>query len=592
MINIMSLEGERFIHQKEGKLHTSPPVEHEQERRKRAGEETSQKPAEKLENWMDVLERTHMGHRDDPKVMERIKNHYHKQHVIAPEEIPEGYFENQRQLAREQGHGDIEITDKYRNEQSEIIVNDQKKSLDKWVNYLISDDANYPSWAKYWAFQSMLKMGKFKKSEGEEQNSEGKKEAASFAKRKKDTIVPFPMLNARALSETLSVVEANINEKQKAKKDREPITNTSTKLNDTEFKQLLSTESFSKIYAQFLIEMPEYSTEGLKETRGEWVKYDQGSAPEALVKSLEGYPLEWCTANIAAARTQLNGGDFYVYYSIDDTGEAKIPRLAIRMDGNNKIGEDPRGIASDQNLDPYIGDVLEEKLNEFPDKEAYKKKSSDMKRVTKIEDRYKAGEELSKEDLSFLYELDEKIEGFGHGKDPRIEEMLEGRDPKEDLSDILNIPKERISTTKEEAFSGDIAYHHGDLYLDSLTSAEGLTLPESIGGNLDLDGLTSAEGLTLPESIGGYLNLRSLTSAEGLTLPESIGGYLYLDSLTSAEGLTLPESIGGDLDLRSLTSAEGLTFPESIGGDLDLLSLTSAEKEKLRKKYPQHNSIF
>jgi len=34
MINIMSLEGERFIHQKEGKLHTSPPVEHEQERRK------------------------------------------------------------------------------------------------------------------------------------------------------------------------------------------------------------------------------------------------------------------------------------------------------------------------------------------------------------------------------------------------------------------------------------------------------------------------------------------------------------------------------------------------------------------------------
>ena len=116
MINIMSLEEERFIHQKEGKLHTSPPVEHEQERRKRAGEETSQKPAEKLENWMDVLERTHMGHRDDPKVMERIKNHYHKQHVIAPEEIPEGYFENQRQLAREQGHGDIEITDKYRNE--------------------------------------------------------------------------------------------------------------------------------------------------------------------------------------------------------------------------------------------------------------------------------------------------------------------------------------------------------------------------------------------------------------------------------------------------------------------------------------------
>ena len=34
---------------------------------------------------------------------------------------------------------------------------------------------------------------------------------------------------------------------------------------------------------------------------------------------------------------------------------------------------------------------------------------------------------------------------------------------------------------------------------------------------------------------GGGLDLGGLTSAEGLTLPQSIGGYLYLDSLTSAE---------------------------------------------------------
>jgi len=82
------------------------------------------------------------------------------------------------------------------------------------------------------------------------------------------------------------------------------------------------------------------------------------------------------------------------------------------------------------------------------------------------------------------------------------------------------------------------------------------------------------------------LDLPSLTSAEGLTLPQSIGGNLDLDSLTSAEGLTLPQSIGGDLDLRSLTSAEGLTLPQSIGGSLRLYSLTSAEKQKLRQQRP------
>jgi len=47
---------------------------------------------------------------------------------------------------------------------------------------------------------------------------------------------------------------------------------------------------------------------------------------------------------------------------------------------------------------------------------------------------------------------------------------------------------------------------------------------------------------------GGWLelDLRSLTSAEGLTLPSSIGGWLDLRSLTSAEGLTLPEGFDKD----------------------------------------------
>jgi len=147
----------------------------------------------------------------------------------------------------------------------------------------------------------------------------------------------------------------------------------------------------------------------------------------------------------------------------------------------------------------------------------------------------------------------------------------------------------------------------GSLYLSGLTSAEGLTLPESVGGSLNLRGLTSAEGLTLPGSVAGYLVLYGLASAEGLTLPESVGGDLVLNGLTSAEGLTLPESVGGSLYLSSLTSAEGLTLPESVGGSLRLDGLTSAEgltlpesvggtvylhtlsptdKQSLRQKYP------
>jgi hypothetical protein len=51
---------------------------------------------------------------------------------------------------------------------------------------------------------------------------------------------------------------------------------------------------------------------------------------------------------------------------------------------------------------------------------------------------------------------------------------------------------------------------------NGLITAEGLKLPEHVGGDLDLDGLPrcSAEGLKLPESVVGYLALSGLTTAE------------------------------------------------------------------------------
>jgi len=41
-----------------------------------------------------------------------------------------------------------------------------------------------------------------------------------------------------------------------------------------------------------------------------------------------------------------------------------------------------------------------------------------------------------------------------------------------------------------------------------------------------------------------------------LMLPKRIGGWLYLNGLTSAKGLVLPESIGGGLDVSDKVRAE------------------------------------
>ena len=136
------------------KLHTTDPVEHEKTRQERLDEETSQKPADKIADWLKVIEQTHMGHRDDPRVLERIKQYYHKEHVIKPEDVPESYFDLQKKIAREQGHGDVEIEEPQRQELTEVIIADQESTLDNWVDYLSSDDSDsFPMWAKHWAFQ-------------------------------------------------------------------------------------------------------------------------------------------------------------------------------------------------------------------------------------------------------------------------------------------------------------------------------------------------------------------------------------------------------------------------------------------------------
>ena len=124
--------------------------------------------------------------------------------------------------------------------------------------------------------------------------------------------------------------------------------------------------------------------------------------------------------------------------------------------------------------------VVDKKLDEFPDKEIYKKKVHDMKMLTYIYTKWKNGGDLSKEDLRFLYEIDDKIIGFGYLKDPRIGEIIEDRNKREDLSFIFDCSLEQISFTKEEALRGNIIYHYGNLDLRSLTSAEGLKLPEIV----------------------------------------------------------------------------------------------------------------
>ena len=582
----------------------------------------SDKKRERLLKYFERLEELHNRVSETKSVNgeKLLKSFYYDLYVIKPENIPDAYFQNQVRLARERGYGNIELTEEDKRRMTEEVIDDQRKSLDKWIEYFLYDEESksYGMWEKYWVFQGLQNLGKYDKETGK------------FSKRDKSTVYPFPPVEREYIFTTLKLMEDFLKDKK----------------SEEDIKQALSTGNFKLLYEYVIKQSFLKGEHQSNNDDGKWIKYEQGSDYNILRDSLQGYYTGWCTAaGENFAKSQLAGGDFYVYYSLDNNGEAKVPRIAIRMDGKYEIGE-IRGIADNQNMEPEMMSILEEKLKEFPDRGEYLKKEHDMKLLTLIDKKVNNNIELTVDELKFLYEIDDQIKGFGYEEDPRIEEIKRKRNERRDYSLIFNVKEEEVALSQKEwekspdkfkilvgnlslayddigdlpqyvegdlflddvenaewlvfpqHVGGNIFLRHltsadglvlpqhvgGNIYLSSLASADGLVLPESIGGGIDLRSLTSADGLVLPESIGGGMDLRHLTSADGLVLPQHVGGNIYLSSLASADGLVLPESIGGGIDLRSLTSADGLVLPESIGGGMDLRHLTSADGLVL----PQH----
>ncbi len=81
------------------------------------------------------------------------------------------------------------------------IRQNQKVSLNIWLDYLSSENAIYPMWFKYYVFQGMLKLGKYNKEKEE------------FAKRTSSTVSPFIELNPEILGKIYDLLIKMINKK-------------------------------------------------------------------------------------------------------------------------------------------------------------------------------------------------------------------------------------------------------------------------------------------------------------------------------------------------------------------------------------------
>ena len=520
------------------------------------------KKRERIIKYFNRLEEVHnkVSETKSASAEKILKNFYYDLYIIKPENIPKSYFNNQIELARERGYGNITLTEEDKAGMISQVIEDQKETLDKWIEYFLYDEESsyYEMWEKYWVFQGLQTLGKYDKK------------TYKFSKRDKTTVYPFPPVEREYIFTTLKLMEDFL-------KDRKT---------EDDIKNALEAGNFKLLYEYVIKQSMLRGEKQSNSTSGKWIKYEQGSDYNILRNSLQGYYTGWCTAaGENFAKHQLANGDFYVYYTLDNNGEAKVPRIAIRMDGSTKIGE-IRGIADNQNMEPEMMPILEEKLEEFPDREKYYKKERDMKLLTLIDKKVNKNIELSLDELKFLYEIDNEIEGFGYEKDPRIQEIINKRNQKKDYAFIYNINENAIALTQEEWKENPKQYKIllNDLKLDYVTSSKELILPNIISGNLELKELTNASGLILPDIVGGSIRLDSLISAKDLKFPKIINKDLDLSCLFDAENIILPEKIGGNLNLSCLLLNKGITFPKIIDGNLDLSSLPYAAGLELPEK--------
>lgn len=421
---------------KNPELQTSPEVNRAVEREERKTEErVPNDPSERIDTYVERLENIFLN--PDEKKRERnlemFRDKIYDALIIKKENFPESYFELQQRIARERGQAVEEIPENVREQMMDVAIEDQKHSLDAWIDYLTSNDAVYPAWFKYYAWNQITKLSQFDKERGE------------FKKRTSTTVAPYPDIYREPLAQIADIY-------LKIKEDNKH-------LKEPEIKEAFS-KKFPTLYADLISKSLATSMEGREEIRGEWVKYEQGDsgAAEKLFQSLEGKGTGWCTAGKSTAETQIKSGDFYVYYTNNASGEPTQPRLAIRMNGKDRIGE-VRGILPHQNIEPLMQEVLDTKLAEFgTEADAYRKKSSDMKKLTTLDQKHEKDEPLTKDDLIFLYEINSSIEGFGYQVDPRIAELRQGRNVEEDMLVVFECTKEEIAHVPSQITKDTKAY--------------------------------------------------------------------------------------------------------------------------------------
>ena len=343
--------------------------------------------------------------------------------VMDYEDIPDAYWRQQEQILRDNGQG-RELSRGEKETLAEDLIKKQQESINTWSNYLGDKDCPYPLWFKVYAFDGVSKMGLINK------------ETKEFEKRDKSTVASFPTLNP----EVLAKVYRNINEFYGVDKEdwlaQHP--------DDEKLVSLVKSGNFPKLYAKELFETKTIikTPEKPEDIEGDWFTYQLGDEDE-LAKAAEG--TGWCIADPNVAHNYLEYGNYghsrkeeadeessskakFIIFKLkapnSPDGYSTNGVASIRLDPDGKVTE-VSGLNEGQAIEDSLIPTVKEKVLSLPGGKEFLQKFEDKQTLIRLDHKLQNGEDLTKEELSFLYELDRPIATLDtyNSKDPRITEL-------------------------------------------------------------------------------------------------------------------------------------------------------------------------
>ena len=379
--------------------------------------------------------------------------------VMDYEDIPDAYWKQQEQILRDNGQG-RELSRYEKEILAEDLIEKQRESITSWTNYLGDKNCPYPLWFKVYAFDGISKMSNTLNLDD-----------ADYNRRDNTTALSFPKLNA----EILAKVYRQINDFYGVDKENWLAQHS----DDEKLVSLVKSANFPKLYAKELVDTKVIlkTPERTEDVHGDWFEYKLGDEEE-IASLAEG--TKWCVVDPNVAHNYLVYGQYgnpeedddydqdyededwedddYEDDDYDDDDQAEtyehddvevenpeakfiIFRLedpnspgVFASNGSASIRLDPNGIVDEvsglndgQAIEDALVPIVKKKALSLPGGEKYLQKFDDKQTLIKLDNKMKEGEDLTKEELSFLYELDRPIATLDtyNRVDPRIPELKE-----------------------------------------------------------------------------------------------------------------------------------------------------------------------